>query len=136
MLEGLTNEEKALAEQIIKNMRGEGKITTNTQTVASQSVTVSSAVIAKKNRFSRAVKRRIQNTSVQLDLLANLSVTSRYAYSQEDANALVKTLEEKVAYIKGLLERGLELQEKRAKKITKISQQKVAEALQQSIEEE
>lgn len=136
MLEGLTNEEKALAEQIIKNMRGEGQITTNTQTVASQSVTVSSAVIAKKNRFSSSVKRRIQNTSVQLDLLANLSVTSRYAYSQEDANALVKTLEEKVAYIKGLLERGLELQEKRAKKVTKISQQKVAEALQQSIEEE
>lgn len=109
MLEGMTNEEKALAEQIINNMRGERQITTSTQ-VSSPSVTA----IAKGDRFLKSASRRQRKVLESLDLIANLSVTSRYAYDKEQAENLIESLEERVACIKVLFERGVARQEKKA----------------------
>lgn len=122
MLEGMTNEEKALAEQIINNMRGERQITTSTH-VSSSSVTA----IAKGDRFLKSASRRQRKVLESLDLVANLSVTSRYTYDREQAENLIGLLEERVACIKVLFERGVARQEKKAENLVATPQLSIEE---------
>lgn len=127
MLEEMSDKERALFKESIEKKGEENQLnnnnnletssTSNTLQSSINTTRVSRRVItAKEDRFSKLVKRRLPKTLQQLDLLANLSVISRHEYTEEQANNLVNSLQERVSYLKVLLERGLELQDKRNRK--------------------
>lgn len=113
MFEGMSEEEKALAKEFIDKKREENQMTTNTQT--------------KGDRFLKSASRRQRKILESLDLVANLSVTSRYTYDREQATNLIELLEERVACIKVLFERGVARQEKKAKKLVATPQPSIEE---------
>ncbi|QPA58349.1 hypothetical protein [Lysinibacillus sphaericus] len=109
MFEGMSEEEKALAEQIIQNMRGESEITNN--------VSAKKKTISKEERFDMLCDKRLNKAIKALEKISNLSVTARHAYSEEKVDYLIEKLEDEVATIKVLFQRGVTRQEKQAEKL-------------------
>ncbi|WP_217581815.1 hypothetical protein [Lysinibacillus sp. GbtcB16] len=106
MFEGMTEEEKALFKEFLdKKREEENQMTTNTNVANTQT---------KGDRFLKSASRRQRKALESLDLVSNLSVTSRYTYDREQAENLIESLEERVACIKVLFERGVARQEKKA----------------------
>lgn len=112
MFEGLSEEEKALAEQIIQNMRGESELTNN--------IPAKEMTISKEERFDMLCDKRLNKAIKSLEKISNLSVTARHAYSKEKADYLIEKLEDEVATIKVLFQRGVTRQEKQAEKLVEI----------------
>lgn len=54
---------------------------------------------SKREKFVRLAESRMNNALKQLELLANLSNTSAYEYSQADVEKIIKTLKNAVANI-------------------------------------
>lgn len=104
MFEGMSEDEKVLFEEFLNRNKEENQMETKTN-------------VAKKNsRFLKLLVSRLNRTRNLLDLIANLSVTSRYAYEREQVAIVIETLENRLAAIKVLFERGCERQEKRIEK--------------------
>lgn len=108
MFEGMSEEEKVLAKEFIdKKRQEENRMTTYTQ--------------SKGGRFLKSANRRQRKVLESLDLIANLSVTSRYTYDRKQAENLIELLEERVACIKVLFERGVARQERKAEATPQLS---------------
>ncbi|WP_234447698.1 hypothetical protein [Viridibacillus soli] len=80
----------------------------------------------KKERFVELKEKRLARAMTHLDLLSNLS-THRYDFTEEEADQLLETLNNKVKYVEGLFKRRLEVKAKRVKKVVGISRQAAEE---------
>lgn len=119
MFEGMSEEEKTLFKEFIdKKREEENQMTANTNVANTQT---------KGDRFLKSASRRQRKVLESLDLVANLSVTSRYTYDREQATNLIELIEERVACIKVLFERGVARQEKKAEKLVATPQLSIEE---------
>ena len=66
----------------------------------------------KHKKFKRLLEKRLARVLKELNLVANLS-TNRYYFSEEEANQLLETLNNKVKYVEGLFQRRLSLHTKK-----------------------